>query len=68
MPRLDNERDVITQVTVIEQMTPQISSTPRYLAIRGVSPSGPQEMLISENAARELWARLAEMLPIGDSQ
>jgi hypothetical protein len=68
MPRLDNERDIITRVTVIEQMTPQTSSTPRYLAIRGVSPSGPREMLISEDAARELSVRLAEMLPIGDSQ
>jgi hypothetical protein len=66
MPR--NERDVITQIRTIEQISPQASSTPKYLSILGVSPSCPQEILISEDAARELWVRLALLLPIADSQ
>jgi hypothetical protein len=69
MPRLDSEGDVLLRITGIERgPLPQMGNTPRYLAIRGVTSVGPREVLISEDAARVLQARLKELLPALDSE
>jgi len=69
MPRLDTEGDVMVRVTAVEKgPIPRMSSTPKYLVIRGVSPVGPREILIGEDAARVLLAKLTELLPIDDSE
>jgi hypothetical protein len=68
MPRLDSEGDVILRIAGIEKgPIPQMTNTPKYLAIRGVTAVGPRDVLISEAAARELRARLTELLPVADS-
>src|ERR1700730_9343392 len=62
MPRFDNQSDVITHVDAVEKGdVPVMSSTPKYLAIRGRSLVGQREVLISESAARVLLARLKEL-------
>ncbi len=67
MPRLDSEGDIIARITGLENGPPtQLGGTPKYLVIRGVSAVGPREVLISEAAARELQARLKELLPVVD--
>jgi hypothetical protein len=69
MPRLDSEGDVLTRITGVERgPIPQMSNTPKYLVVRGVSPVGPREILIGEDAARVLQAKLKELLPALDSE
>jgi hypothetical protein len=69
MPRLDTEGDIIARVTGLEMgPKPRLGGTPKYLVIRGVSSVGPREVLISLAAARELLARLTELLPVEDSE
>jgi hypothetical protein len=68
MPRIDSERDVVTRISVIEQIDSRSPNTPKYLALRGVAASGPQEWLLSEDAARELQVKLRELLPVVDSE
>jgi hypothetical protein len=69
MPRLDSESDVLMRVTGVERgPIPRMSNTPKYLVIRGVSPVGQRELLIEEDAARVLLAKLTELLPVEDSK
>jgi hypothetical protein len=69
MPRIDNESDIMMRVTGVENgPLPQMSNSPKYFVIRGVSPVGSQEVLISEDAARELLGRLTKLLPNEDDE
>jgi hypothetical protein len=69
MPRFDSEGDVLARVTGVEWgPIPQMSNTPKYLVIRGVSSVGPRELLIGEGAARVLQEKLKQLLPVLDSE
>jgi hypothetical protein len=69
MPGVDKLSDIIGRITGVEMgPVPQMSNTPKYLVIRGTAAAGPREVLISEAAARELLAKLKELLPVVDSE
>jgi hypothetical protein len=69
MPRIDSEGDVIVRVTGIEKgPMPQTAVTPKYLIVRGTTPIGPLELLISEQAARDLRTKLARLLPVVEAE
>ena len=69
MPRLDSNATVITRIAAVDKgEIPQMSNTPKYLVIRGISTVGQQEILISQAAARELLTKLTERLPVDDSE
>ena len=59
MPRLDNPKDVVRRITGIQKgRFPMTSDAPAYLVIRGFASAGEREILMTEDAARDLWAKL----------
>jgi hypothetical protein len=69
MPRLDSQGDVISRITGIDKgPIPQMSNTPIYLAIRGMTSVGEREVLLSVEAARDLQERLQKLLPPEDAE
>jgi hypothetical protein len=69
MPRIESEDDVIVRVTGIEKgPMPQTAVTPKYLIVRGTTPIGPLELLISEQAARDFRTKLAGLLPVAETE
>ena len=58
---------VVTRNIAVDD-NPRTSNRPRWLIIRGMAKAGQQELLIEEDAARELLAKLQELLPIEDAE
>ncbi len=52
MPKLESPSDVITRITAIDD------GETDYLAIHGLARDGRRDVLITGNAARDLWAKL----------
>jgi hypothetical protein len=66
MPKLYPPGQVATRNIAVDDY-PRTSNRPRWLIIRGTAKAGQQELLIAEDAARELLAKLQELLlPIED--
>ena len=69
MPKFYPLDQAMRRLTQVEWTDPPSSSNiPTCLIVRGVADIGPLEWIITEDAARELLARLTERLPIDDSR